>query len=260
MYAKALSNAVRATRRTLGTSTRAFNWNTVWKMSPINAQVQSHLKSVYAILIMMMAAAVFGVSVDRTYHISGFATLTACFLSILIVRFTHPPRSDQRSTEEVANEHYRVVLVILIGFLQGVGVARFVSFVIDIDPRIISSALSLTVAVFACFSLSAMLARRRSLLYLGALLGVASMLLFFGAVVNLYLRSAVLFNLQMYVGAMVFSVYVAFDTQMIIERASQGDCDYAFHALNLFIDFVLLFVRILAILSGGRRKSSNKTS
>lgn len=38
------------------------------------------------------------------------------------------------------------------------------------------------------------------------------------------------------------------DTQKIIERAYQGDMDYVKHSLDLFTDFVAVFVRMVIIM------------
>jgi hypothetical protein len=60
--------------------------------------------------------------------------------------------------------------------------------------------------------------------------------------------------MQLYGGLLLFVGYVLFDTQVIIERAERGDFDYIKHALDLFVDFAAIFVRILVILT----KNSNE--
>ena len=54
--------------------------------------------------------------------------------------------------------------------------------------------------------------------------------------------------LQLYGGLLVFVGYILFDTQMIVEQASQGNMDYIRHALDLFVDFVAILIRLLVIL------------
>ena len=105
-----------------------------------------------------------------------------------------------------------------------------------------------TVVVFACFSLSALLAKRRSYLYISGFLSSAMSLMFWMSLANMWFRSAAMYNLQIYGGLLLFSGYVIVDTQMIVEKAENGERDYLWHAAELFTDFVALFVRILIIL------------
>lgn len=43
--------------------------------------------------------------------------------------------------------------------------------------------------------------------------------------------------------------FIIFDTQNITEKARRGDKDYIKHSVELFIDFVAVFKRILIILT-----------
>jgi len=79
------------------------------------------------------------------------------------------------------------------------------------------------------------------------------------SLVNMFfIRSVSFMYMELYVGLLIFAAYVAFDTQMIIARAEQGDNDYIMHAQSLFVDFIQLFVRLLVILNDKESKKRRR--
>lgn len=57
-------------------------------------------------------------------------------------------------------------------------------------------------------------------------------------------------------GALVFSIYLVFDTQLMLggkHRYSISPEEYVFAALNLYLDIVNIFIYILAIVGGSSR-------
>jgi FtsH-binding integral membrane protein len=45
---------------------------------------------------------------------------------------------------------------------------------------------------------------------------------------------------------------------MVVERASAGDMDHVQHAMDLFVDFAAIFVRILVILMQNSEKREER--
>lgn len=113
-----------------------------------------------------------------------------------------------------------------------------------------------TAAIFLCFSGAALLARRRSYLFLG---GMLSSVLAVFATMRLVTwftgGGAALFEAELYLGLLVFLGYVLYDTQLAVEKAEAGDRDTVRAAQDLFIDFMAVFVRLLVILlrNAGKR-------
>jgi FtsH-binding integral membrane protein len=117
-----------------------------------------------------------------------------------------------------------------------------------------------TSGIFAGFTLAALKARRKSMLLLGGVLGGGLLLVFFCALGGLLLPLfgvtnpailGALWNINLYVGLGVFSLFVAYDTQRIIEDYREGNNDHVSHALNLFLDILNIFVRLLHIFGRG---------
>lgn len=221
-----------------------IDWNAVFKTSSLDSTITRHLAKTYLALTATTMAAAVGVAFNLYFLISPKVSIYAMFAAILAVSFTPEHRLQLRCG-----------LLGVFGFIQGMVIAPLIGYVMTIDPRIISTALLSTTTIFVCFSLSALLSERRSWLYLGGFLSSALSLLVFSSWFSLLFGGLFLFNFRLYFGLLVFIGYVIFDTQLIIERASAGSKDFVSDALQLFTDFMAIFLRILAILAKDRKKS-----
>jgi len=80
-------------------------------------------------------------------------------------------------------------------------------------------------------------------------------LLIFG-ILAIFIQNRILDLVYASLGALVFSCYIVFDTQMMLggkHKYSISPEEYIFAALNLYLDIVNLFLYILAIVGGSRR-------
>jgi len=120
---------------------------------------------------------------------------------------------------------------------------------------IIAAALG-TSGIFGAFTLAALKARRKSMLMLGGVLGGGLLVVFLCGVAHLLLPLfgvtnpallGALFNINLYLGLGIFSLFIAYDTQQLIENYRAGDTDHISPALNLFLNIINIFVRLLHI-------------
>merc|ERR1711973_791458 len=117
-------------------------------------------------------------------------------------------------------------------------------------------ALFATALVFGSFSLAALYAPRGSYLYLGGTLFSILNTLFWLSMVNLFFGSSLLFQANLYIGLAVMCGFIVYDTQHIVEKRRGGNKDYVMHALELFIDLLSIFKKLMIILS--EKESSKK--
>jgi FtsH-binding integral membrane protein len=138
-------------------------------------------------------------------------------------------------------------------FLTGLGLGPLLDMAVRINPTIVPSALLLTTAVFASFTGTSLLAPDGKYLYLGgSLLSGLSTLVFLGFL-NIFFRSQLL-----YLGLAIFCGFVMFDTQVIILKVRRGDKDFIAHSLDLFIDFVQIFRKVLILLMQKEQSKDQK--
>ncbi|KAF1615474.1 Bax inhibitor 1, partial [Eudyptes chrysocome] len=221
---------------TMNVFDRSINFDALFKFSHISASTQEHLKRVYASFALCMFVAAAGAYINVVTHLFQFSFLTGLGALGLMIWLTATPHS--RETEQKR-------LGMLAGFAFLTGRPRSPPL---LSPSIIPTAFLGTATIFACFSLSALYARRRSFLYLGGFLLSGLTLMLLSSVVNAFMRSTWLFTANLYLGLMIMCGFVLFDTQLIIEKAESGDKDYIWHCVDLFLDFVNIFRELLMIL------------
>jgi len=230
-----------------------FNIKSLTNFSNLSLKAQNHLVAVYKTLCVMLLLATFGVLIQIKLQVDimfcGIAAVGFLMWLIFTPFQAYNPKQQQK----------RLILLGTVAFLKGTAIGPLVHLAMTIDPTIVFTALAGTALIFGCFSAAAMCAKRRSYLYLIGFLSSAASLLCLLSLVNLFLRSSELQLVQVYGGLMVFCGYVVYDTQLIIVKADQPNPDYIQCALELFIDFAAIFVRILIILlRNSQSKQENK--
>jgi len=225
---------------------RDINWSALGKNSPITPDIQAHLQNVYTTLAATILSAAVGSILFLRTNFGGTFTFLAGMGLLFWLSITPKQEVSKR-------------LGILLGFsfLEGISLAPLIKHFLDVDPSIVTSAFLGTVCIFGCFSASAYFAQRRSYLFLGGFLGSALSMMLFLSFMNIFFRSIAIFNGLLYVGLLVFCGFVVFDTQLIIEKAAMGQKDFIWDSLELFLDFINIFVRLLIILGKDKKQNNN---
>ena len=122
----------------------------------------------------------------------------------------------------------------------------------------VASTFFITAAAFGGLSLFGY-TTKKDLSGFGSFLIMAVIGLIIASIVNMFLGSSMLYWIITYAGVLIFSGLIAYDTQRLkmTYYAIGGDKNAmgvatSFGALNLFIDFVNLFLFLLRILGGNR--------
>jgi FtsH-binding integral membrane protein len=194
-----------------------------------------------------LAATIFSAAVGSVIHILyDIGGLLTFFCSIALLVWLALERDQSKR------------FYILLGFAlsQGATIGPLLSLTLTLDDGhlLIAKAFSAAVLIFVCFSGSVLLSPRRSYLYLYGSLSSALALLWYMAFFNLFFASPLVASVSLYLGLFTFVGFVIFDTQLMLEKADCGDHDYVSHALELFIDFLQLFVRLLILLIKNSKK------
>lgn len=226
---------------------RPISVKALFDFSKLDVVTKKHLKNVYASLAISTMAAAAGAAVHLfTGFLKGglLASLGGIGFILALGLTSNEPKNQMKR------------LGYLVGFAlcTGLGLGPLLEHVIRIDPTIISTAFFATTLIFVCFSLTALWAEERSYLYLGGSLMSGLSIMCMMGLMNIFFQSTMIYQLHLYGGLLIFCGFILYDTQLIIEKKRNGDNDFIWHSVDLFLDFINIFRRILIILSNKEEK------
>lgn len=228
----------------------AVRMSTLTNLSHLTKGAKNHLRNVYTCLTMSLVCAASGAYINMKHALIGANSILSLFLMIGFIFYLHSVPHNRQ------NLNKRLGVLGCLSLFIGASMGPLLDLVIRINPAIVVTAFAGTSGIFACFTVSALLAKRRTYLYLGGVLSSVSMILLVTLFIGVHSLAA--FKLYLYAATALTLGFILYDTQLIIEKYMSGDDDYVIHSVNLFFDFVRLFQQILTILALNDEDKKNK--
>lgn len=212
--------------------------------------LQSHLAQVYGTLAGTVGVSSLGAVAAMATPLGAIPAIVpglGCLVPWLYLSLGTSPYSH--------SSQFRGGLLGTGAFMSGMAMAPLLGMATSIDPMIVPSALLATTGMFGVMSVSALALPKGRLMTLGAplfggmigLLGVGVVGMFTPPTSPWY---PILHNVQLYGGLGIFSLYIAYDTQQMIQAYEEGNRDTVQAALNMFINLKIVFQKFLFIFIG----------
>eukprot|EP01090_Pellita_catalonica_P017827 TRINITY_DN5503_c0_g1_i1.p1 TRINITY_DN5503_c0_g1~~TRINITY_DN5503_c0_g1_i1.p1 ORF type:complete len:338 (+),score=30.50 TRINITY_DN5503_c0_g1_i1:23-1015(+) len=213
--------------------------------SQLTPYVRAHVKNVYATLAGTIAVCGLGSQIPlfapALLTTSPWLFFGAAMVPLLGTMFT--PKKFVKA---------RLGMLGTFAALEGMMCAPLILSTQFSQPGLLLAAFAGTSAIFAGFTITALVAKRASFLkYGGVLFGGLLLTCGLGIAAQFLALPPIFYNIYMWGGLGIFSVLVAYDTQAMIERATRKEADVVNDSLGLFMNFVNIFIRLLAIMRGG---------
>lgn len=223
-----------------------FDPKVIFNFSSLDKNTKCHLKNVYACVAVEIIIAALGAAVNcylksTVLHFGGIIGLFVFMYLTVSSHNSAPPLK-------------RLGYVSALAGCLGLESSYLIDYVIAVDPSIIVTAFVTTSVVFVGFSLTALYAERRSMLFLGSLLSTALSGLLILSLANLFFRVPSIALFSVYVSLIISCLFVMYDTQLIVEKKRLGDNDFIWHSVDLFIDFIIIFKDLMIILTDKEKK------
>jgi FtsH-binding integral membrane protein len=147
-----------------------------------------------------------------------------------------------------------VILTGLFTFVEGIWLAPLIFMVERAAPGTSAEAALLTLTTFGVLSLYATFSRRDFSAW-GSFFMIGLWVLIAASLINMFFYSATA-SLWLAAGTiLVFGGLLVFDTWRIVRSGVYGQDDYVAAAVQIYLDLLNLFLAILTLLGGNRRRS-----
>jgi FtsH-binding integral membrane protein len=146
-----------------------------------------------------------------------------------------------------------VILTLLFTFVEGVFISPFLYLMQQQAPGAVGQAGILTFSAFGALSLYGLTSRRDFSAW-GSFLTVGLLVLIVALIINSFVASVGASLWLSAVGVLIFSGLLVFDTWRFMRSGRFGPDDYVFAAVQIYLDLLNMFMFILSLLGGGRRR------
>ena len=220
-----------------------INIKKLLEFSELTPRVKEHLNQVYGTLSIGCLCAGATCLYTPAFIVNNLLFLIFSIIATIVLVVTMFSKKGNQ------DHGTKFVCFLAITAIDGACLRPLMDRAIEVDPVIIVNALLYTGVIFGSFTLASLLTKRRSMLFLGGILSSIMIGLTLGLLISFITGSGFISYLGYnIITLVVFSFYVMYDTQLIVEKASVGDFDYNIHALELFVDLIQIFIRIVRIL------------
>jgi FtsH-binding integral membrane protein len=223
--------------------------NTDSPIKPVNLNnLSHHVSKVYELvtqsLLFFCAGVTVGYMIDSSilYILSLFTTIIAGFIFVGSITDTMK---------------YISMNVVASGL--GVATAPSIAFAYQLDRSIVPTAAFSTMVIFAFFTYYSKSIKNESMELINGFLYSALLASTIVGVVMLFLPTSDFVQLAyLGLGLIMFCGFISYDTKLMYNRFREGNMDYYFHAMNLFLDIINVFVKTIRILTLLSKKENPK--
>lgn len=221
-----------------------FSYNNNVMQAAVNIRM-GFLRKVYGLLSLqlLMTVIVSGtfmfIPAIRSYvQTNDWLLQFAFLLSIIVLIVLYIKRKDSPAN---------LILLAAFTVIQAYFVGVIITFC---DVVIVFQALILTVTVFLGLT-AYTFQSKRDFSSLGSGLFAALCCLLVGSLLSCFIASSAMELVLSWAGAVIFCLYIIYDTQMLMQKLSPEE--YIFATVSLYLDLINLFIEILKILETFRK-------